>query len=244
MVQEINELKKVFVPWVTIFTVAFVFLLAFNIKKEQVLGYSVFLPIPELNSLSLSLFQKIQHDLLPSGIKVLVTSPLNALMVQLNVSLFFAFLISLPILLYRVVSYLSPALYKREKKTLVALIMPSVLLFVGGCIFGYIFIIPSTIRLLSVYLVSLNAASYFEINKFISFVLGFTFVCGLSFVLPIFMRTLSSIGAVDRVFWVKNFKYFLLGIVVFSIIIAPDITSMVVLSFILISLYTLGFILS
>src|SRR5712692_10167634 len=98
MVSEIDDLKGVLMPWLVVFAILFIFLLTFNIKKEQIMGHTIFLPMPTIDSLSLSLFQKIQHDLLPRDIKILITDPLNVLLVQVNVSLFFAFLISLPIL--------------------------------------------------------------------------------------------------------------------------------------------------
>ncbi len=244
MVQEIDELKGVLMPWLVVFAVLFTFLLAFTIKKEQIMGYTIFLPVPAIDSLSLSLFQKIQHDLLPRNIKILITNPLDALLVQINVSLFFSFLISFPILLYRMVLYLSPALHKNERKTIMILVFPAVLLFLFGCIFSYFFLIPSTIKLFSLYLVSLNAATYFEINKFISFVLGFTLVSAVAFVLPIFMKILSGFGITSRAFWRKNFKYVFIAIIVFSVVIAPDIVTMFILSLILIALYALGYFLS
>ena len=99
---------------------------------------------------------------------------------------------------------------------------------------------------MNVYISSLDVATYFEINEFISFVLALTLASGLAFMLPIFMRTLSSLGIVESSFWIRNFKYSLIAIVIFTAIITPDGTgvTMLMLSIPLISLYLLGWLLS
>lgn len=238
MVQELDEIRKTLFLWLIVFFAVAVFLFFFNIKN----GFLVL----STDSISLTLFQKIYSDLVPKDIKLLITNPFNVLFVQIQVSLFFAFLLSLPVLLYRATSYLSSALKREEKKALKMSIIPSILLFFLGCLFAYFLLIPFTLRLMNVYISSLSAATYFEINEFISFVLALTLASGLAFMLPIFMRTLSSLGLVDSNFWIRNFKYSLIAIVIFTAIITPDGTgvTMIMLSLPLISLYLLGWVLS
>ena len=243
MVDEIDNLKKMFMPVLLVFAVSFIFLMTFNIRKEHVMGINLVLPLPAIDSVSLSLFNKIQHDLLPKDMKILITNPINALLVQIDISLVFAFLVSLPILLYRVTSYLAPALRKHEKRLVVIFIVPSALLFLSGCVLGYLFLVPAILKLMNSYVILLNAATYFEINKFISFVLGFTFLSGVAFMLPVFMKLSGGIG-IHRRFWGKNFKYALAVIVIMAFVVTPDIMTMVLVSAVLISLYALGYFLS
>ena len=238
MVQELDEIRKTLFAWLIVFFAFAIFLFFFNIKKG--------LPVFSTDSISLTLFQKIYSDLVPKDIKLLITNPFNVLFVQIQVSLFFAFLLSLPVFLYRVTSYLSSALKKEEKKALKMSIIPSILLFFTGCLFAYFFLIPFTLRFMNIYVTSFEAATYFEINEFISFVLALILTSGLAFTLPIFMRTLSSLGLIDSAFWIRNFKYSLIAIVIFTAIITPDGTgvTMLMLSIPLISLYLLGWLLS
>lgn len=243
MLAEIEDLKNTLMPVIWVFAITFVFLMAFKIRQEQILGINIFLPIPAIDSISLSIFNKVQHDLLPKDIKILIIDPIHALLVQINISMFFAFLISLPILLYRIVSYLKPALHNHEKRIVVTFIAPCALLFLLGSVFGYFFLVPSIFRLLNSYTIVLNAVTYYEINKFISFVILFTFLSGVAFTLPVFMKLSIRFG-VNKKFWLKNLKYALILIVTIAFVLAPDLTTMFLVSVVLLSLYALGYYLS
>lgn len=234
MVQEIDTLKKTLFPAVLVFALSFIILMVFKFDP---------LPHPAIDSISLSIFNKIQHDLLPKDIKILITDPLHALLVQIDISLFFAFLISLPVLLYQTTNYLAPALRKNEKRVVQTFVVPTAVLFFLGCFVGYYFLVPSVIKLLNSYAVFLNATTYFEINKFISFVILFTFITGVAFTMPVLMKLLAMLG-VDRSFWVKNIKLALLIIAVVAFILTPDLTTMFLVSSVLLSLYALGYYLS
>lgn len=231
MVQEIDEISK---AW---------FLEINEIRKNLFLWLIVFIVIAVfLFPFSLTLFQKIYSDLVPQNIKLLITNPLNPFFIQIQVAFFFAFLLSLPMLLYKVLTYLFPALYRREKKAILKSLIPSGVLFVSGCFFAYFLLVPLTLRIMNNYNFGLNAAVYFEISQFITFALMAIFVSGVAFMLPIFMKTLSVLGIVESRVWLSNFKYSLIAIAMLTAIITPDGTgvTMIMLSLPLISLYLLG----
>lgn len=246
MLAEIDEIRKTLFSWLIVFFLLATFLFFFNLKKIEIANVSLMFPVFSTNSLSLTIFQKIYSDLVPQNIKLLVTNPLNVLLIQVQVSLFFAFLISLPVLLYKLLLYLFPALYSHEKKMIKRSIIPSFLLFILGCIFAYSLLVPLTLRIMNSYNSPLNAATYFEINEFITFSLVAIFTSGIAFMLPIFMKVLSNLEIVSPSFWIRNFKYSLIAIAIFTAIITPDGTgvTMVMLSIPLISLYLLGWFLS
>lgn len=195
---------------------------------------------------SLGLFQKIYYSLVPQNIKLLILNPLNPFLIQIQVTLFFAFLFSLPILTYKILFYIFPALYKKEKKAILNSLMPSGFLFILGCFFAYFILVPLTLKVMNSYNTVLNATVYFEINQFITFALFAVVVTGVAFMLPIFMKTLSVLGLVSRSLWIKNFRFSLIAIVIATAIITPDGTgvTMLMLSLPLISLYLLGCIIS
>lgn len=235
MGQEIDILRKTFMPVLLVFAVTFIFLMAFKIQNG--------IPVPAIDSVSLSIFNKIQHDLLPPNIKILVTDPVHALLVQIDISFFFAFLISFPILLYRAVFYLSPALHQAEKKLLRTFILPFAFLFTLGSVAGYYFLVPAILRLLNSYTAVLNATTYYEVNKFISFVILFTFLSGVAATLPIFMKLSVKFG-MNKEFWSKNLKYAFILILAVAFVLTPDLTTMFLVSVVLMSLYALGYFLT
>jgi sec-independent protein translocase protein TatC len=227
LVQEFRKLVKGILLWI-------VFLIGFS--------FFFFLPIFAGQSLSILAFKMIKYDLLPSGVELIVTNPLSAFLAQLTISLTFAFLVTVPVLIYLIISYISPALYREERRAVMKVIFPSSILFFSGCLFAYFVLIPSTFRLLYPFALSLGASSFFLVDEFIHLIFGFTIITGVLFLLPVFMVLLSFFRLVPPNFWLQNWRYALAFFLIFSAIITPDGTgvTMLLLLIPLVILYILG----
>ena len=103
--------------------------------------------------LALSFFMKEIFDLLsqpmmvalPQGSKLLATGVITPFMVPLKVTLFTAFLVALPYVLYQAWAFVAPGLYQHEKRLALPIIATSVLMFFLGMtycyfiVFGFVF---------------------------------------------------------------------------------------------------------
>lgn len=226
--KELNELKKTVLPWLYCFLSAtFLFFI---------------LPKP-LNSFSAQFFYKIQQDLLPKGMQLIATNPLTPFLAQTTVALFLGFVLTLPFLLYKIIKYLSPALYEHERKTITKILIPSIILFLIGCVFAYFFLIPLTFIMLYPFAKVMGVIQFFAINEFITLTLAFMIAVGVIFLFPVFMVLLSFFGIIKVDFWKKNWRYALLGILIFSAVITPDNSgiTMFLLFLPLTGLYFLGY---
>ncbi len=207
----------------------------------------MFLPAPSSDSFTVIIFQKIVSDLIPEGVELVVTSPLEAFWAQISIAFFASFIITSPFLLYSLFKYLFPAFSKKEKTAVFKVLFPSVGLFFLGCVFSYYLLIPSTVEILYVYYVqTIGVTSFFALKEFVPFVLALIFGVGIVFMLPAFMVLLSFLGLVAPSFWKDNWKYSLLIFLVLSAIITPDGSgiTMALLSVPLILLYGLGCLIS
>jgi len=229
--KEVNELKKTFLPWLYVF-------LAFTI-------FFFILPSP-LNSFSAQFFYKIQEYLLPKGMQLIATNPLTPFLAQMTVALFLGFILTLPFLLYKIIKYLLPALYEHERKTIAKILIPSLILFISGCLFAYLSLIPLTFKLLYPFAKVMGVTQFFAINEFITLTLAFMVAVGVIFLFPVFMVLLSYFGIIKVDFWKKNWRYAILIILIFTAVITPDNSgiTMFLLFFPLTGLYFLGYIVS
>jgi len=230
--KELNELKKIVLPWLYFF-----------------LGATLlfFVPIlPASSSFSAQFFYKIQEQLLPKGIPLIATNPLTPFLAQMTVALFLGFALTLPFLLYKIIKYLSPALYEHERKTMAKILIPSLILFGIGCVFAYFLLIPLTFKMLYPFAKVMGVIQFFAINEFITLTLAFMVAVGVLFLFPVFMVLLSSFGIIKTDFWKKNWRYALVAILIFSAVITPDNSgiTMFLLFLPLTSLYFLGYIIS
>jgi sec-independent protein translocase protein TatC len=240
--KEFKEFIKSILSWVCFLLGFSFFFFLFGLKEIEILGKNIFLPLPTLQSFSSQIFRKIQQDLLPSGVQLIVTNPLSAFLAQVLISLLLAFIITSPFFLYKTMKYLSPALFEKEKKVIIRVLFPSVFLFFLGCLFAYFLLIPSTFKALYPFAAIIGAIPFFLVNEFISLVFGLMLVSGIIFLLPVFMILLNSLGIVKADFWKNNWRYAFLIFLIFSAIITPDGTgiTMLMLSAPLVGLYFAG----
>lgn len=243
ILEEAREFLKNILHWFYLLVGLSVFFFSFNFEKVLVFGKHYFIPFPSDISLSVQIFNKIQHDLLPPEVHLIVTNPLNAFTSQIVFSILLAFLISFPFFLYRIIAYISPALFEHEKKAILKSLIPSSVLFFTGALFAYFFIIPSTFKLLYPYAIAIEATTFFSLNEFINSVIGLMISTGVMFLLPLFIILISFFGIVHPEFWKDKWRYALLFFLIFSAIITPDGTgiTMAMLFVPLMILYFFGY---
>ena len=242
MLNELQQFGKKILSWLWLFIAAFGFFFAFGIKKVEIFNKIIPVPFPNLESISTLFFKKIQQDLLIKEMSLIVTNPMDAVWAQVGISLFLAFVITLPFLLYKIAGYFSSALFKKEKRAILKALIPCTILFIGGCIFAYFFIIPITFKILYSYVLAMGAKPFFAINQFVSLVLILILGTGLLFLLPIFMTLLSRFKIVSPDTWKKNWRYAILASLILTAIITPDGTgiTMMLLTLPMLLLYFLG----
>lgn len=242
ILHEFKKFIKGIFSWIYLLLGFSFFFFIFGLKEIELFGKNIFLPLPTFHSFSVQIFGKMQQDLLPAGVQLIVTNPLSAFSAQVLISLLLAFILTLPFFLYKAMRYLLPALHEKEKKVLLRILLPSALLFFAGCFFSYFFLIPLTFKTLYSFTTIIGAVPFFSISEFISSVFGLMISVGIMFLLPIFMVFLSFLGIVSADFWRDKWRYALLIVLIFTAIITPDGTgiTMMMLTAPLAGLYFLG----
>lgn len=174
------------------------------------------------------------------GIEVIATAVSEALMMQFKTCLVAALVISMPIILWQVWTFVAPALYPNEKKAVVLLFLSTVLLFIAGIVFCYLFVFPLTINLFWEASEGVATAMW-SVQGYFNFVLSFILPFGLMFDLPVAIYVLARSGKVTYKGMSKNRKYVILGIaVVAAILTPPDVVSQTLLMAPMVLLYELS----
>jgi len=225
--QELNELRRRIFSWLCIFILLSLFFFIFPLSQ----------------SFSIQFLEKIQKDLVPQQAQLIVISPISGFLVQMTVSLFLGFIAALPLLVFKTFGFVFPALYAQEKKAVTRVLIPSTILFILGCIFSYVFLIPFTFDILYSFILSIEVVPLFELNNFLGLVFGLMMGTGMLFLLPIFMTSLTLMGVVNPDFWKRQSGNAVFCFVVISAIITPDGTgiTLLILTGLLTLLYFSGY---
>src|SRR5215510_2790480 len=83
--------------------------------------------------------------------KLVVTSPTDAFNLYLKIGLIVGIFIASPIILYQVWMFISPGLYRREKRYVLPFMSSTILLFLAGGYFGYKMVFPAALEFLISY---------------------------------------------------------------------------------------------
>ena len=169
---------------------------------------------------------------LPQGVKLLATGVVAPFMVPLKVTLFVAFVIALPFVLYQMWAYIAPALYRNEKRLVLPIIVSGVTMFAVGMAYCYFIVAGFSPE-------SVNFAP--DIDSYFSFVLRMFFAFGITFEVPILVMVLNRLGLADVKKLVHVRPYVIVGaFVVAAIFTPPDVLSQLLLAVPLVVLYEAG----
>ncbi|HTZ85074.1 MAG TPA: twin-arginine translocase subunit TatC [Solirubrobacteraceae bacterium] len=113
----------------------------------------------------------------------------------LTVSLLFALVISLPLILYEVYGFIVPALNPLEKRAIKPLLLAVPFLFAAGVLFGYYVVLPAAVR----FFVNFNANEFnvlVQASQFYKFAATVLLAMGLVFQVPVVILGATRAGLV------------------------------------------------
>lgn len=173
--------------------------------------------------------------------KLVFFSPQEAFMAYFKIAMVSGFVITMPLILYQIWAFISPALEDRFRKYSLNFILSSLLAFILGCLFAYFLLLPAALRFL------LNFGKgelepFISVSKYISFVISIIFCTGLVFEMPVLSFILTKIGMLNHKFLRKRFKYAVLVIFIVAAIITPtpDVFNMMLLAIPMLFLYEIS----
>ncbi|MGB1842189.1 MAG: twin-arginine translocase subunit TatC [Longimicrobiales bacterium] len=175
-------------------------------------------------------------------LQLIFLSPADPFFVTLRLAIYGGIILSFPILVYQIWSFLSPALEKDERRAIVPALY---LLFIGGVCLAYFAALPVTLEFFKAFL-SASLEGTLEINATLGFIVKMLIAFGAVFELPIVILALSLMGLVTPQFLRSKRRHAIVLITVLASFITPGdaITLTVMMMFPLILLYEFGIFLS
>ncbi len=174
-------------------------------------------------SIVLWFFSGYVLDFLLAGIPVeslYFHAPVEAFMVRLKLSFISGFLVSFPFILFRIWAFISPGLYKSERKVVVPLVLPATLLFYTGAVFAYWIMIPVVLDFLIRFGTGL-LLPLISVDKYFEFIARLCFAFGIVFQLPLVIIALTSLGVISPSALLRQWRWVILVIFVAGAVLTP-----------------------
>lgn len=157
----------------------------------------------------------------------------SALMMQVKISLVAGLVVSCPVWLYQIWSFIVPGLHRNEQKWTMVFLGTAVPLFVSGIVVGYL-AMPKGLGVLFDFTPDLDRVqNLINLEDYLNFTIRLLVVFGIAFLIPIFVVMLNIVGVLT----VKRIKKLrapiIFGIFVFAAVATPstDPVTMLILAF-------------
>jgi sec-independent protein translocase protein TatC len=178
------------------------------------------------------------------GVNIVFTSPFQFINLAFSSGIACGIIVSFPLLVAQILSFLKPALKKQEFKMVIRLLPFSLLLFLTGLVFGF-FIMKWQIAIFLDRSLALGIGNILDISRLLRTVLMTSVLMGIGFEFPILLILLMHLRIVRRQQLSKIRPWIYLGSFIFAILLPADsILADIVLALPLIILFELTLILS
>ena len=201
------------------------------------------IPVPGFGSITENVI-KLLAQKAPGG-SLLALGPGEAFFTFLEVSLIIGVALSMPVIIYQLLAFVTPALYENEKKYLLIAVPGVTVSFAIGVLFCYFLMLPFAIAFLGNFQTEIFDQRW-AAERYLDFVTTFMFWVGITFELPIVMYFLSKLGVVSAQRMASFRKYaFVMAFVIGAVITpTPDPINQTIVSLPIYFLFELGVILA
>ena len=173
--------------------------------------------------------------------KLAFFTPAEAFLVHIKVAFFIGLVFSMPVILYQVWLFISPAIGDKMRRMGAMFLFSSLGAFASGAAFGYFILLPAALK----FLLSFSAESLapvISVSGYISFVLGLILGSGLVFEMPVLSYLLTKIGVINHRYLRRIWKYAVVAIFIAAAIVTPtpDVFNMTIMAIPMLVLYEIS----
>lgn len=206
---------------------------------------AAFIPLPGYGSPTFFVMEKLIQRASDAGVKIQTIRPGEAFFTFLQVALVIGIGLAMPVIIYQVLRFVTPALYDKEKKYLYFAVPGATISFLIGAFFCYMVMLPVAIQFLAGFGADLLAVNW-TAEYYLDFVTNFVLWVGITFELPLLMYFLTKLGVLTPKRMSGFRKYaFVLAFVIGAIITpTPDPINQTIVSLPIYFLYEFGIILA
>ena len=166
--------------------------------------------------------QILQFLITPYGTTLQTIDPTENISIYLRVSIMAGAVITMPIFIYLLWSFIAPGLEKKEKRYVRIVVPGATILFLIGVAFAWGIMLPAAIGFLSTFQTEIFKSDW-RADAYIPFVTSLMFWIGVSFETPLIVFFLAKLHVVTASMLLKGWRFAIVIIAVIAAVITPTV---------------------
>jgi sec-independent protein translocase protein TatC len=172
-------------------------------------------------------------------VRIILTAPTEGFLVKIKVAFLSGIVVSSPAIFYQLWKFIAPALYEKERKVIIPVVIWSVMLFLTGGIFAYR-MTPYAMSFFQSFALD-NVENLWSLSKYISLVTYMILAFGVVFELPLVIYYIARMGLVTPKFLREKRRHaYIIILIIAAIVTPPEVITQIILSAPLIVLYEIS----
>lgn len=161
----------------------------------------------------------------------IATDPIEAFMTYMKTGFVSGLFIAVPFIFYELWCFTAPGLFAYEKRRSLLFVAITTFFFVGGALFGYFVVFPTSFQFFSSLLTDTDIRLLPKMSEYFSFAIRLLFAFGIVFELPVLLLLLARIGVVTAAMLSKARPYCIVGIfIIGGVMTGPDVASQLLMA--------------
>ena len=160
----------------------------------------------------------------------------------MRMSMYAGLLCAAPYVLFELFRFISPGLYRQERRVALWITLSGYLMFMLGTLVCYLLIFPLTVRFLGTYQVSPNVSNMLTLQSYADTLVSMSLVMGVVFELPVLCAILARLGVISPTLMTRYRRHAIVAILVVAAIITPttDVFTLLLVSLPIALLYEIS----
>ncbi len=190
------------------------FAIIFAPKSSDFITYSLFNDILRVLNISGEEMQEF-------SITLINTELAQQFITHVRMSIYVGLMAICPYIIYELYRFVSPALYRNERKYTLGVVTSGYVMFILGSLVSYFVIFPLTLRFLGTYQVSAEVANEIVLSSYISMFMMLNVMMGIVFEIPIVGWLLARMGIINAKTLIKYRKHAIVVLLIIAAVITP-----------------------
>jgi sec-independent protein translocase protein TatC len=203
-------------------------------------GRNLLQPETPINQILLEGESQIIYD--DANNRLVLRTVTAAFMIYMQVALYAGIAIAIPFLFYQVWAFISPGLYKHEKRYIVPVLVMATIFFTLGASFAYKIAFPAACSYLLGWAIEGGFQTLLDAEEYLNLIIVIMLGLGLVFQIPTIAFILGRIGLLTPRMMLRSWRYAIISIAIISAVLTPtpDASNMIMFAAPMVVLYFLS----